>query len=221
MRPVIVYVSEQVCKQEINSVVHELHPSTRVKGLYADNISSQQGAAASCSTLSSLTAAKYCSYRAPRAQHSLSHCNLQSLHPKDHQSCCSAHHPPHLLIQALASSLSLDPFRSCCWLAATLSAYGPILFMQQRAASFQVAYVCGLQNSEGLTAWYQTDQQPDTDQYPETTLTLQLIISLVPLLSNPLDFNCGKTSDILKHFRLLKGQIPQHIKGIVLLKMIL
>lgn len=96
MRPAIVYVSVQVCKQEITSVVHELHPSARVKGLYAGNISSQQGAAASCSTLSSLTTAKYCSYRAPRAQHSLSHCNLQSLHPKDHQSCCSAHHPPHL-----------------------------------------------------------------------------------------------------------------------------
>lgn len=53
MRHISVYVSVRVCEQEINNVVHELHPSARVKGLFADNISSQQGAAASCSTLSS------------------------------------------------------------------------------------------------------------------------------------------------------------------------
>lgn len=72
MRPISVWVSVRVYEQEINRDVHELHPSAGVKGLFAGNISSQQGAAASCSTLSSLTTAKYCSYRAPRAQLSLS-----------------------------------------------------------------------------------------------------------------------------------------------------
>ncbi len=71
MRPISVWLSARVCEQEIHRDVHELHPSAGVTGLFAGNISSQQGAAASCSTLSSHTTAKYCSYRTPRAQLSL------------------------------------------------------------------------------------------------------------------------------------------------------
>ncbi len=226
------------CVSECTSVwardkrdVHELHPSAGVKGLFAGNISSQQGAAASCSTLSSLTTAKYCSYRAPRAQLSLTVIfnpsipkiiNLTALLTILHTSNIST----SLIALSRPISFLLQP-RSNSFLHLHM---GLPAFYATKSSTTVFGFVCVWASTlRGINSLVPdrsiTGRRSISQDYQDSSERGGLlIIPLIPLLSIPLLFRCSKRFHISNiTSQIFKGTVSSKtiLKGIILLKITL